>query len=151
MKHLRALTTTVVIGFAVTMSSVAPAAEPGAGRVSVNGTPLRHAVSFIDATVEVTEFRDGTNPNVVKLIPGAKRYTVCIVSKEPLKMFDAELPVADTPDRFTLMVEDGREFSSCLLTGLKQLQKPKGRIHEGRASLLYKYCLRCEDITVPTP
>lgn len=149
MKYSRAAVPLLALGLALTLPTVAPATDELVGHVMVNGTSLPYAVSFIDATVEVVEFRDGSNPNVVKLIPGAKRYTVCIASRVPVRVFDEELPVADTPDRFTVRVEDGRELSGCVLAGLKQAERPVERTRERRIGSLYRYCLRCEDVTLP--
>jgi hypothetical protein len=146
MRALRILSLCSVMMVAV----VAIASADPKGKVSLNGKPIPHAISEIDATVEVTEFRDGSDPLNIKLIPGAKRYTVCIVSRSPIAVLDAELPLSDTPDRFGVKVEDGREFSSCLLTSL-QVEKRQGkRPPEGKNIHSYDYCLRCENVTVPT-
>ena len=88
----------------------------------------------------ICEFRSGGDPAIL-LLPGAKRYGVCVVASGPVAALDAELPVADTPDRFTVQVEDGRQFGRCLLTSLKA----EGSGNKRRLT----YCLRCEDVTVP--
>jgi len=67
---------------------------------------------------------------------------VCVAAQAPLTLFDAKLPTSDTPSRFVVKVEDGREFSQCLLASLKTDDGGKRRL---------TYCLRCEDVTTPAP
>lgn len=112
----------------------------GADDVSINGVVVPKATSTMDETQDVTEFRAGGDPAIL-LLPGAKRYGVCVVATAPVAVLDAELPLADTPDRFIVKVEDGREFSRCLLASLKA----DGSGNKRRLT----YCLRCENITAP--
>ena len=74
-------------------------------------------------------------------LPGAKRYGVCVVATAPVAVLDAELPLGDTPDRFTVKIEDGREFGRCLLASLKT----DGSGNKRRLT----DCLRCEAVTIP--
>lgn len=67
---------------------------------------------------------------------------MCVAAQAPLTLFDAKLPTSDTPSRFVVKVEDGREFSQCLLASLKTDDGGKRRL---------TYCLRCEDVTTPAP
>jgi hypothetical protein len=115
--------------------SVACAAD-----VSIDGTVVPRASSTVEATQDVTEFRSGGDP-AISLIPGSKRYTVCVITSAPVVVLDAELPLADTPDRFTVGIEDGRQFSRCLLASLKA----DGSGNKRRLT----YCLRCENVTTP--
>jgi len=64
-----------------------------------------------------------------------------VVATAPVAVLDAELPVADTPDRFTVGIEDGRQFSRCLLASLKT----DGSGNKRRLT----YGLRCENVTTP--
>lgn len=57
--------------------------------------------------------------SVVHLISEPKRYTVRDVARAPIAVLDAELPVADVLNQFVVQVEDGREFSNCLMESLK--------------------------------
>ncbi len=109
-----------------------------AGDVSVNGIDIPRAVSTVESTQEVTEFRAIGQP--IQLVPGAKRYAVCVVAASPVAVLDAELPLPDTPSRFVVKVEDGREFANCLLASLKA----EGAGGKRRLA----YCLRCEDVTL---
>jgi hypothetical protein len=59
----------------------------------------------------------------------------------PVAVVNAELPVGNTPDRFTVGIEDGRESSRCLLGSLKTDGSGNGR--------RLTYCLRCENVTTP--
>jgi hypothetical protein len=108
--------------------------------IAVNGAVVPKASSSIDSTQDVIEFRDGGNPNIL-LIPGLKRFAVCVIAPAPIAMLDAELPLGVTPSRFTVRVEDGREFGQCLLANLKA----EGSGGKRRLS----YCLRCENVTAP--
>ena len=143
--------TSRIISICGALVFVAAAASPVAahGSVSVNGTPIPETTPVMDATIEVTEFRDGTDPSIVKLAPGPKRYNVCVVSRNPIGVFDAELPLADQPDRFTVRVEDGREFGRCLLTDFHAGTKVAEHRRDARSVRIYKYCLRCEGVSTP--
>ncbi len=111
-----------------------------AAEVAVNGAAVPKAASTVEITQDVIEFREGgeTSPQV---IPGAKRYGVCVVTPSPVAVLDAELPRADTVTRFTVQIEDGRAFGRCLVASLKT----EGSGGKRRLT----YCLRCEDVTTP--
>ena len=116
------------------------------GGVVLNGELIPYSSASVDATIEVSEFRDGNDPLVVRLVPGTKRYGVCIVARGPVALLDAELPIPDSPDRFSVRIEDRREFGSCLLESLKLQRGPFSTSRPG-----YEYCLRCESLALPTP
>ena len=59
------------------------------GGVVLNGALIPHSTASVDATIEVSEFRDGNDPLVVRLVPGTKRYGVCIVARGPVALLDA--------------------------------------------------------------
>ncbi|MEO6025426.1 MAG: hypothetical protein ABIR79_00980 [Candidatus Binatia bacterium] len=108
--------------------------------VTVNGAVVPKATSAVEITQALIEFREGgeTSPQV---LPGAKRYGVCIVTPSPVGVLDTELPHADSATRLSVQIEDGRSFGRCLVASLKT---------EGSASKRrLTYCLRCEDVTVP--
>ena len=108
--------------------------------VSVNGAVMPKASSTVDITQSLIEFREGgeTSPQV---LPGAKRYGVCVTTPSPVAALDAELPRADGATRFIVQIEDGRSFERCLVASLKT----EGSAGKRRLT----YCLRCEDVTVP--
>jgi hypothetical protein len=108
--------------------------------VAVNGTVVPKASSTIDSTQDVLELREGGNPNI-RLLPGLKRFGVCVISPGPIAALDAELPLDDTPSRFTVRLEDSREFGQCLLASFKA----EGSGGKRRLT----YCLRCENVTAP--
>jgi hypothetical protein len=107
-------------------------------RVTLNGAVVPGAQSSIDITVDITEFRQGGSPGATLLARG-KHYHVSILTDRPVAVLDAELPVAATGTRFTVVVEDGREFLRCLVAGLRSGPAP--------GSLVYK--LQCEDMIPP--
>lgn len=117
------------------------AASANAGGVSVNGTAIPKAVSSIDESQDVTEFRAGTESSI-QLVPGLKRYGVCIAAQGPIAILDAEFPLSASASRFTVQVEDGRRFVRCLAASLGGEGKGKKR--------RLTYCLRCEDVQ-PSP
>lgn len=108
--------------------------------VAVNGLDVPKASSSIDSTQDILEFREGGNPNIL-LVPSVKRFAVCVIAPAPIAALDAELTLGDTPSRFTVRVEDGREFGQCLLASLRA----EGSGGKRRLS----YCLRCENVTTP--
>ena len=110
-------------------------------QVAVNSVVAPKARSSIDSTQDVLELREGGNPNILLLVPSLKRFGVCVVSPAPIAALDAELPLDDTPSRFTVRVEDSREFGQCLLASLKA----EGSGGKRRLT----YCLRCENVTAP--
>ena len=119
------------------------AAAHGGGAVSLNGTVVPRATSMINSTVDLTPFRDGTEP-CARLIAGCKHYAVCISAPAPIAALDAALPQAATPSFFSVGVEDGRQFSQCLLSSL--MTSDKG---DDGWKAVYKYCLQCLDVTTP--
>lgn len=150
MKTLRVLAPFLALGLVLALPTTVPATDIAGPQVVLNGLPLFQAVSSLKATVDLVEYRDGSDPDVVRLLPGPKRFTVCILSRGPVKMLDAELPLADVPDRFTVEVEDGRELSGCLLAEAGRGEPPvRDRLHAARDGAAYRYCLRCEDVTTP--
>ena len=134
----------LVIGLIVTVVLAPGALSDGGAGVVLNGTPIPYSTASVDATIEVAEFRDGSDPLVVRLVPGTKRYGVCIASRSPVALLDAELPLSDTPDRFRVRIADGREFGGCVLESLKL--EPHSTSWRG-----YEYCLRCESLTAAVP
>jgi hypothetical protein len=131
--------TLTVLACAV-LATVAATRADANTNVALNGTVISKASSTIDSTQDVLELREGGNPNV-RLLPGLKRFGVCVISPGPIAALDAELPLDDTPSRFTVRVEDSREFGQCLLASLKA----EGSGGKRRLT----YCLRCENVTAP--
>jgi len=109
--------------------------------VQVDGVSLDGTQSNLNVTVDIIEYRQGEDP-VVHLTPGKHHYGVAIVSQSPIAMFDAELsPPTATQHQFTVTVEDGREFSRCLVAGLKSAgSDPSHQL---------SYSLVCETVTPP--
>ncbi len=130
----------IALASAVLASALAVTRADAAAAVTVNGGVVPKASSTIDSTQDVIEVSEGGNPGTL-LVPGRKRFGVCVVAPGPIAALDAELPVADTPTRFVVQVEDGRQFSQCLLTSLKA----EGAGGKRRLT----YCLRCENVTTP--
>jgi hypothetical protein len=89
----------------------------------------------------VIEFRQD-NDALVHLTAGKKHYGLSIISPRPIPTFDAELPASNPrPHSFTVIIEDGREFSRCLVTGLKSSgSDPSHNL---------SYVLACEDVNTP--
>ena len=108
--------------------------------VAVNGAAVPKASSTIDSSQDVVEVQEGGGGGIL-LVPGRKRYAVCLVAPAPIAALDAELPLGDDVTRFIVKVEDGRQFSQCLLASLKA----EGSGGKRRLS----YCLRCENVTTP--
>jgi hypothetical protein len=142
---------TIPLGIAVLATAMAAAPAAHAGTVAVNGVTLPRALGSVEATIDVTEFRDGNDPTVIRLVAGSKRYSVCVLTPDPVAVFDAELPLAASPDRFTVTVEDGREFSACLVERLEMVERPPARPRNSGPVQAYRYWLRCENVTVPAP
>ena len=125
----------------VLMLSVVFCPHVGAQEVTVNGIVLQDAQTNLNITIDVIEFREGSDP-VVHLTTGKKHYGVSIVSPTPIRMFDVEFPLAHaTPQHFSVKIEDGREFSRCLVTGLKS--------SGADPSHHLIYALACEDVSQP--
>jgi len=109
--------------------------------IKVDGSVIDHARSNLNIVIDVIEFRQGDD-GLVHLTAGKKHYGLAIVSPRPLPMFDAELPAANPqPHSFTVIIEDGREFSRCLVTGLKS----SGADPTHNLS----YSLACENVSTP--
>jgi len=119
----------------------APSWANAAG-VTIDDTTIAHATSTMSNSIEITEYREGTDNGCPRLLAGCKRYAVCILSPAPIAVLDAEFPQSATATRFSVGVEDGREFSRCLLNTLNTADDAK------RA---YTYCFKCEDVTTPPP
>ncbi|MCC6849030.1 MAG: hypothetical protein IT294_11060 [Deltaproteobacteria bacterium] len=111
-----------------------------AADVAIDGVVVPKAKVTMEITQDVIEFRTGTDPNP-QVLPGAKRYGVCVLAAAPVAALDAELPRGDTATRLTVQAGDGRTFVRCLVTGLET--EGAGAKHQ------LKYCLRCEDVTIP--
>lgn len=106
--------------------------------ITVNGVLIAGTEARPDVAVNIVEFREGTS-DVVRLIVGTKRYGITIVSRDPIALFDVQLPIAAVPMRFAVAMDNGRTFSNCLVAGLTS---------EGSAGghrLIYT--LRCENVT----
>jgi hypothetical protein len=110
------------------------------GGVTVSGTTIPHATSTISTTVDITEFREGTGDRCARLLSGCKHYAVCVVSPAPVAVLDAVLPQSAVVPSFSVGVEDGREFSQCLLSGLSTANNGKPT---------FTYCFKCEDVSAP--
>jgi hypothetical protein len=109
--------------------------------VQVDGVPLEGTQSNLNLTVDIIEFRQGEEP-VVHLTTGKRHYGLALVSQSPIAMFDAEFSsVTGPPRQFTVRVEDGRESSGCLVSGLKSSG-------EDPAHHLI-YALACESVNRP--
>jgi hypothetical protein len=67
-----------------------------AGAVELNGVPIPKAVSTLEASQAIREFLDAGDPSI-RLIPGSRRYNVCIAAPSRIPVLDAELPLADVP------------------------------------------------------
>jgi hypothetical protein len=95
---------------------VSPAEAQG---IKVNGIRIDGARSNLNIVVDVIEFRQDDDP-AVRLTTSKKHYGLSVISPRPVPTFDAELPASDFPPHyFTVVVEDGREFSGCVVAGLK--------------------------------
>jgi hypothetical protein len=66
--------------------------------------------------------------------------TVCVETAAPVAALDGQLAGAPAA-RFTVGVEDGRQFGRCVLASLDTTGAGGKR--------RYQYCLRCEGITGP--
>jgi hypothetical protein len=87
--------------------------------IRVNGVRIDGARSNLNIIVDVIEFRQDDDPTV-RLTTSKKHYGLSVISPRPVPMFDAELPTSNFPPHyFTVTMEDGREFSGCVVAGLK--------------------------------
>jgi hypothetical protein len=125
-----------VLAFACLSAPIAAAAG-----VTLDGVPVPKAVSGLSVDVDVTEFRDGTDPSLCpRLIPGCAHPQVCLRTPLPVPVLDAQLAGA-APAHFLVGIEDGRSLQQCVLKSLNS-EGPPGRRH-------YNYCLRCEGVSGP--
>jgi hypothetical protein len=147
----RRLGAAIVVRVVVPILLVAPGAAAGApggdgasapegvgGGVAVNGVAIPDARTRLDITVDIAEFREGGNP-VALLLQGHKHYVLTVRAPSPVALFDAELPAGPAPNRFSVRVEDGREFTRCLVAGLATRDRPRP----------FVYALQCENVGVP--
>lgn len=118
---------------------LAPAAR--AGDVTLDGVAVPKAVSSMHVDVDVTEYREGTDPDQCpRLLTGCTHPRVCVETPDRVPVLDAQLGGA-APAHFSVGVEDGRSFQQCVLESLdSQGEKGKRR---------YDYCLRCEGVSGP--
>ena len=93
----------------------------------------------------MTEYRDGTGGGCPRLIPGCVHAQVCVTAPGSVPVLDCQLDQANGigSTRFTVGVEDGRQFLRCLLANL--------RADGVGAKRRYVYCLGCEAVTTPPP
>lgn len=112
-----------------------------AAAVTLDGVPVPKAVSGLSVDVDVTEYRDGTDPNQCpRLISGCAHPQVCLRTPTPVPVLDAQLAGA-TPSHFLVGIENGRSLQQCVLESLNS-EGPIGRRR-------YNYCLRCEGVSGP--
>jgi hypothetical protein len=85
------------------------------------------------------------------LLADCKRYGVCINSPTAIAVLDAVLPQSAGSTRFSVGVEDGRQFSQCLLSTVNTANTSgaPGSDHFDNSARPYTYCLKCEDVAVP--
>jgi len=114
--------------------------ETRAQGVVINGLVAHGARANLNITVDLIEYRQGDDA-MVHLTTGKKHYGLAVVSPRPLPQFDPELLLSTTAQPFTVSVEDGREFTGCLVTGLKTV----GPDTAPRLS----YALACESMSLP--
>jgi len=109
--------------------------------ILVNGIGLTGTHSNLNITIDLIEFRQGDD-SVVRLTTGRKHYGLSLLSRAPIPMFDAELPLSNAhPNQFTVAVEDAREFRRCLVKGLSSSGSD--------SSYRLAYSLACEDVSPP--
>ena len=106
--------------------------------VTLNGAALAHAEARPDVTIAITEVRENGGP-VIRLAPGIKRYGVSLVTRSPVAVLEAELPISSTSARFSVGA-DGRTFRNCVVASLASDPQDSERL---------VYALRCEDVTIP--
>jgi hypothetical protein len=140
---------------AITMVALAAigarSANPSAGGVTVNAAVIPRATSTTSTSVDITEFREGGDSTCPRLLADCKRYGVCINSPAPIAVLDAVLPQSAASARFTVGVEDGRQFSQCLLSTVNTANTSgaPGFGHFDKSPHPYTYCFKCEDVAVP--
>jgi len=139
---------------AITMVALAAIAargpSPSAGGVTVNGAVVPHATSTTSTSVDITEFREGGDSTCSRLLADCKHYAVCINSPAAIAVLDAVLPQSAASTRFSVGVEDGRQFSQCLLSTVNtNTSAGPGFAHFDNSPRPYTYCFKCEDVTLP--
>ncbi len=108
-----------------------------AADVTLDSVPVR-AVSSMTIEVDVTEFRDGGEPNQCPvLIAGCAHPQVSLHTPERVAVLDAQLTGAASV-QFTVGVEDGRLFHNCVVKSL-----------EARGKRRYHYGMVCEGVSGP--
>jgi len=134
------------LAIALVGTGVRTAVAGAAGTVTLDGMIVPKAMSSINASIDVTEFRDGTGGGCPRLLPGCARAQVCLNSPGLVAPLDAQLDQSNgiSQVRFTVGVEDGRQFARCLLVKLT--------VEGAGARRRYVYCLDCEGMTAaPAP
>ena len=119
-------------------------AETAAQEITINGIVARGASTTLNITVDVIEYRQGPEePETrVHLTTGKRHFGLVVVSPVPLPQFDAELllpPMAEHP--WSVSSEDGREFTGCVVTGLKTMSSD--------TAPRLSYALTCESMSLP--
>ena len=109
-----------------------------AADVTLDGVLVPSAVSSMTIEVDVTEFREGGEPNQCpRLIAGCAHPQVTLHTPERVTVLDAQLTGA-TSAQFTVGVEDGRLFHNCVVKSL-----------EARGKRRYHYGMACEGVSGP--
>ena len=106
--------------------------------VTINGAIVAAAETRPAITVDVAEYRDGTS-NFARLLPGNKHYALSVVSRDPIAVLDAQLPVDAAPAQFTIGADGGRTYLGCVVAGLSSEGSGGG--------YRYVYALRCVDVS----
>jgi hypothetical protein len=109
-----------------------------AAGVTLDGVPVPKAVSRMTIDVDLTEFRDGGEPNQCpQLIAGCVHPQVSLHTAERVAVLDAQLTGAASA-QFTVGVEDGRLFHNCVVKSL-----------EAKGKRRYHYGMVCEGVSGP--
>ncbi len=119
-------------------------AEATAQEITINGIVARGASTILNVTVDVIEYRQGpeAEDTPVHLTTGKRHFGLAVISPLPLLQFDAEFllpPMAEHP--FTVSSEEGREFTGCVVTGLKTIGPD--------TAPRFSYALTCERMGLP--
>jgi hypothetical protein len=109
--------------------------SPGVFRyVFLDGRPLA-AHPEIEISAEPKEVRSGAD-GTATLVPGPRRFAVCLVSQARIAPLDPGLLTLDPKiQRHEVRTEEGIGFKGCLVSGLRTRGPARGRS--------YTYCLRC--------
>jgi hypothetical protein len=109
-----------------------------AADVTLDGVSVPGAVSSMTIEVDVTEFRDGGEPDQCpRLIAGCAHPQVSLATPKRVAVLDAQLTGAASA-QFTVGVEDGRFFHNCVVKSLEAMGKRR-----------YRYGLACEGVSGP--